>query len=45
MPLEIRVLLGRQLVIPVLRDELDELLARDVGPGQKNLPLDVERLD
>ena len=45
MPLELRVLLGRQLEIPVARDELDELLARDVGPGQENLPLNVERRD
>jgi hypothetical protein len=45
MPLEVRALLDGQLVVPVLRDELDELLARDVGPGQDNLPLNVERLD
>ena len=45
MAFELRLLLDRQLVIPVARDELDELLARDVGPGQENLPFNVERLD
>jgi hypothetical protein len=45
MPLEVRVLLVRELVLPVLRDELDQLLARDVGRRQENLPLNVERLD
>ena len=43
MPLELRAFARLELVISILRDELDELLARDVGPGQNNLPLDVER--
>jgi hypothetical protein len=44
MPFELRALLSRQLLIAVSRDELDELPAGDKGPGQENLPLDVERL-
>jgi hypothetical protein len=43
MPLELRTFMRIQLVISITRDELDELLARNVGPGQGNLPLDVER--
>ena len=43
MSLEFRTLMQLQFVISIPRDELDELLARDVGPGQGNLPLDVER--
>jgi hypothetical protein len=43
MPLELRTFARLEFVIAILRDELDELLARDVGPGQGNLPLDVER--
>jgi hypothetical protein len=43
MPLELRAFVRLELVVSILRDELDELLARDVRPGQKNLPLDVER--
>ncbi len=43
MAFELRMFLRIQLVISIPRDELDELLARNVGPGQGNLPLDVER--
>lgn len=45
MPFELGLLLRRELVVPIPRDELDELLAGDVGPGQENLPLNVERVD
>jgi hypothetical protein len=43
MPLELCAFVRLEFVISILRDELDELLAGNVGPGQGNLPLDMER--
>jgi hypothetical protein len=43
MALELSTLMRPEFMISIPRDELDELLAGDVGPGQGNLPLDVER--
>ena len=44
MPLEFDALIRRQLVVTVARDEVDELLTRDVRlGGQGILPLNVEQ--
>ena len=44
MPLEFDTLIRRQLVVTVARDEVDELLTRDVGlGGQGILPFNAEQ--
>ena len=46
MPLEFDALVRRQLVVTVARDEVDELLTRDVRlGGQAILPLNVGQSD